>query len=177
MEPGLEQAGDIIVVLDEKEHDVYKRVRTDDLLLNMDLTLTEALCGFQRGIKTLDNRTLVITSLPGEVVKHGSVKCVFGEGMPRYKNPFEKGKLIVQFLVKFPDNIDPRRIDQLENILPPRPQVDLPMIWTSNKKRLINAEIADVKLMMKTVMNTHITDQGFNALLIDFYYYIMSFNL
>jgi DnaJ family protein A protein 1 len=47
--------------------------------------------------------------------------------MPRYKNPFEKGKLIVQFLVKFPDNIDPRRIDQLEKILPPRPQVDLPM--------------------------------------------------
>jgi DnaJ family protein A protein 1 len=127
MEPGLEQAGDIIVVLDEKEHDVFKRVRTDDLLLNMDLTLTEALCGFQRGIKTLDNRTLVVTSLPGEVIKHGSVKCVFGEGMPRYKNPFEKGKLIVQFLVKFPETIDPRLIAQLEKILPPRTEVELPM--------------------------------------------------
>jgi len=112
--------------VDEKEHPVYKRVRTDDLLINLDLTLTEALCGFQKGIKTLDNRTLVITSLPGEVVKHGSVKCVIGEGMPRYKSPFEKGKLIVQFLVKFPENIDPRYISELENILPPRPQVELP---------------------------------------------------
>ena len=126
MEPGLEMAGDIIVVLDEKEHPVFKRIRTDDLLINMDLTLTEALCGFQKGIKTLDNRTLVITSLPGEVVKHGSVKCVIGEGMPRYKSPFEKGKLIVQFLVKFPESIDARHISQLENILPPRPLVELP---------------------------------------------------
>lgn len=126
IEPGLEQAGDIIVVLDEKEHQNYKRVKTDDLLLNMDLTLTEALCGFQRGIKTLDNRTLVITSLPGEVVKHASVKCILGEGMPRYKSPFEKGKLIIQFLVKFPNSIDPRLVANLENILPPRPQINLP---------------------------------------------------
>ncbi|CAG2101166.1 unnamed protein product [Medioppia subpectinata] len=127
MEPGLEMAGDIIVVLDEKEHTVFKRVKTDDLLINLDLTLTEALCGFQKGVKTLDNRTLVLTSLPGEVVKHGSVKCVIGEGMPRYKSPFEKGKLIIQFLVKFPENIEPASVTQLENILPPRPRIDLPM--------------------------------------------------
>jgi len=127
MEPGLETAGDIIVVLDEKEHQVFKRVRTDDLLINLDLTLTEALCGFQKGVKTLDNRTLVLTSLPGEVVKHGSVKCVMGEGMPRYKSPFEKGKLIIQFLVKFPETIDPIFVTQLENILPARPRVELPM--------------------------------------------------
>ncbi|XP_054160688.1 dnaJ homolog subfamily A member 1-like [Oppia nitens] len=126
MEPGLEMAGDIIVVLDEKEHLLFKRVRTEDLLVNLDLTLTEALCGFQKGIKTLDNRTLVLTSLPGEVIKHGSVKCVIGEGMPRYRNPFEKGKLIVQFLVDFPKHIDPVFVSQLENILPPRPQVEMP---------------------------------------------------
>ncbi len=38
----------------------------------------------------------------GEVIKHGDVKCVYGEGMPTYKNPFEKGNLIVQFVVHFP---------------------------------------------------------------------------
>ncbi|CAG2159792.1 unnamed protein product [Oppiella nova] len=115
------------VVYQMSEHQVFKRVRTDDLLINLDLTLTEALCGFQKGVKTLDNRTLVLTSLPGEVVKHGSVKCVMGEGMPRYKSPFEKGKLIIQFLVKFPETIDPIFVTQLENILPARPRVELPM--------------------------------------------------
>lgn len=80
MEPGLEEAGDIIVVLDEKEHESFKRVATDDLLMSMELTLTEALCGFQKIIKTLDDRSLVITAIPGEVIKHGSVKCIMSEG-------------------------------------------------------------------------------------------------
>lgn len=63
-EPGL-QPGDIIVVLDEKEHPIFKRDKTD-LHMKMELTLTEALCGFQRVVKTLDNRQLVITNLPGK---------------------------------------------------------------------------------------------------------------
>jgi DnaJ homolog subfamily A member 1 len=61
--PGLEP-GDIIIVLDEKEHSLFKR-KDMDLYMKMDINLTEALCGFQRTIKTLDNRILVITSLPG----------------------------------------------------------------------------------------------------------------
>ena len=125
-EPGLDAAGDIIVVLDEQEHPTFKRVRGDDLVMNMELTLTESLCGLQKGIKTLDDRTLVITSLPGEVIKHGSLKCILNEGMPHWKDPFTKGKLIIQFLVKFPEHINPALISQLESILPPRPRVDLP---------------------------------------------------
>lgn len=62
-EPGMEP-GDIIIVLDEKEHPTFKRDKTD-LHMKMQITLTEALCGFQKAIKTLDNRQLVITSLPG----------------------------------------------------------------------------------------------------------------
>ena len=64
-EPGL-QPGDIIVVLDEKEHATFKRDKTD-LHMKMRITLTEALCGFQKAIKTLDNRHLVVTSLPGKI--------------------------------------------------------------------------------------------------------------
>jgi len=141
MEPGLDQAGDIIVVLDEKENEHFKRLRTDDLLHSMELTLTEALCGFQRGIKTLDNRTLVITSLPGEVIKHGSLKCVLGEGMPRWKNPYEKGKLIIQFIVKFPEVIEPRFVAQLETILPPRPQTDIPQGESIEEVLLMDLDI------------------------------------
>lgn len=63
-EPGLE-AGDIIIVLDEKDHERFKR-QDIDLVTDMEIELVEALCGFQKTIKTLDNRTLVITSLPGK---------------------------------------------------------------------------------------------------------------
>ena len=33
---------------------------------------------------------------PGEVIKSGDLKMVRGEGMPQYRNPFEKGRLIIQ---------------------------------------------------------------------------------
>lgn len=32
----------------------------------------------------------------------GSVRCVVGEGMPFYRNPFEKGNLLVRFDITFP---------------------------------------------------------------------------
>lgn len=123
-EPGLEP-GDIIIVLDEKEHEVYKR-SNNDLIMRMNIELVEALCGYQRVIKTLDDRDLVITAIPGEVTKHGDVKCVMNEGMPQYKNPFEKGRLIIQFLVNFPTSLPPELIPQLENCLPPRPETMIP---------------------------------------------------
>lgn len=34
----------------------------------------------------------------------GSVRVVRGEGMPQYRNPFEKGDLFIKFDVQFPDN-------------------------------------------------------------------------
>lgn len=75
-EPGLEP-GDIVIQLDLRSHPRFKRV-DNDLLLQMELDLVEALCGFQRVITTLDSRSLVITSVPGEVVKHGALKYIMG---------------------------------------------------------------------------------------------------
>lgn len=124
-EPEL-QPGDIVIVLEEQEHAVFRRSK-QDLVMRMPLQLVEALCGFQKMIKTLDNRDLVVTNLPGEVVKHDSYKCIQGEGMPQYKNPFEKGRLIVQFQVVFPEKIPQMIIPELEKCLPPRPLVNIPI--------------------------------------------------
>ena len=57
-------------------------------------------------------------NISGEVMKSGDLKCVFGEGMPTYRNPFEKGKLIIQFTVDFPETLDPAIIPKLEKLLP-----------------------------------------------------------
>lgn len=42
-----------------------------------------------------------------------------------YKNPFEKGQLIIQFVVNFPKRIPPEVIPALENCLPARPLVSV----------------------------------------------------
>jgi len=123
-EPNIEP-GDIIIVLDEQEHPVFRR-QDNDLLMKMNITLVEALCGFQKVITTLDDRKIVISCNPGEVIKHEDIKCVLGEGMPTYKDPFVKGRLIIVFEVEFPENLSLDNIKVLEKILPPRPQVEIP---------------------------------------------------
>ena len=47
---------------------------------------------------------------------------VVSEGMPLYKNPFEKGRLIIQFQINFPDShsIPEQNLPKLEGILPSR---------------------------------------------------------
>ena len=56
---------------------------------------------------------------PGEVIKTGDVKQVQGEGMPFYRNPFEKGRLLIQFNVVFPPHLEPAMAEALSKILPP----------------------------------------------------------
>lgn len=119
-EPGIEP-GDIIIVLIEKEHDIYKR-KDQELHLNMEIELVDALCGLKRSITTLDDRELHINTLPGEIIKYGDIKMVKGEGMPYKGNPFEKGNLVIQFKVSFPTNDWASQVDlsRLEAMLPRR---------------------------------------------------------
>ncbi|XP_041458322.1 dnaJ homolog subfamily A member 1-like [Lytechinus variegatus] len=120
-EPGLEP-GDIIIILDEKQHETFRRRGNDLLIMSFKIDLVEALCGFQKVINTLDKREIVVMAHPGEIIKPGDIKMVVGEGMPLYKNPFEKGRLIIQFQINFPENnvIQESNLRKLETILPPR---------------------------------------------------------
>lgn len=123
-EPGME-SGDVVIVLDEQEHEVFKR-KGMDLIVRQEIQLVEALCGFEKVIKTLDGRNLVIQQEPGKVIKHGDLKYVPSEGMPQHKNPFNKGNLIFQFIVNFPSKISGDKVKALESCLPGRVQPIIP---------------------------------------------------
>ncbi|XP_049579281.1 dnaJ homolog subfamily A member 4 [Syngnathus scovelli] len=122
-EPDLEP-GDVIIVLDQKEHSLFKR-SDDNLTMTMSIKLVEALCGFKKAINTLDDRTLIITSQPGEVIKNNDTKVIQNEGMPVYRSPYEKGQLFIQFQVEFPEKhwLPEHLMFQLERLLPPREDV------------------------------------------------------
>lgn len=62
-EPGLEP-GDVVIVLEQKEHTVFQR-QDDDLVMKMNIKLVEALCGFKKTVQTLDNRMIIISSEAG----------------------------------------------------------------------------------------------------------------
>ncbi|KAI9350750.1 hypothetical protein BDR26DRAFT_930057 [Obelidium mucronatum] len=111
--------GDIIIVIEEKPHDRFKR-KGSDLFIDVKIDLLTALAGGHFSIPHLDDRVLVVQILPGEVIKPDEVKCISGEGMPR---PFDKGNLYVKFEVVFPEPnwIAEDKLKALEAILPPRP--------------------------------------------------------
>ncbi|KAJ7568975.1 hypothetical protein O6H91_01G055400 [Diphasiastrum complanatum] len=113
--------GDIVFVLQLKDHPMFKR-KGDDLFVEHSLTLTEALCGFQFALTHLDGRQLLIKSAPGEIIKPGQFKSINDEGMPQYQRPFMKGRLYLHFSVEFPESgaISSDQCKALEAVLPMR---------------------------------------------------------
>ena len=65
----------MIIVLQQKEHDVFTRNR-NDLIISKTIGLTEALCGFQIVVRQLDGRDLVITNDAGDVIKPGMIGSI-----------------------------------------------------------------------------------------------------
>lgn len=113
--------GDVIFVVQEKEHDIFKR-KGNDLVCTINIELTEALCGFTKTVTHLDNRVLKIESPAGKVIKPDSVHMIDGEGMPYHGNPFTKGRLFVIFKVNFPTTLQLQTVNSLKSVLPNVPQ-------------------------------------------------------
>ena len=67
--PGVEP-GDIVLLLQEKEHEVFQR-DGNDLHMTYKIGLVEALCGFQFTFKHLDGHQIVVKYPPGKVIEPG----------------------------------------------------------------------------------------------------------
>ena len=70
------QTGDVVILIEEKPHDRFKRQDTD-LITEMEVDLLTALGGGSIAIKHLDDRALLINLVPGEVIKHGTLSTSF----------------------------------------------------------------------------------------------------
>lgn len=118
--PGMEP-GDIIFVVSQKKHDLYKR-QGNDLIMETNIPLIEALGGYAFTVKHLDDRILLVKSEKDEVITPGEIKVIEGEGMPTHKRPEQKGNLYIKFNIDFPKKsfLKPNQLSQLESILPPR---------------------------------------------------------
>jgi len=112
------EAGDVVIVIEEKPHERFRR-QENDLITDVEVDLLTALAGGHIVIKHLDDRALLLKIEQGEVVKHGEMKVVHGQGMPSQRH-HEPGDLYVKLSVKFPDTIDAASIPLLERALPPR---------------------------------------------------------
>ncbi len=58
-EPGL-QPGDVVLVIQPREHETFKRPTASDLLIERHISLADALCGCNFQVKHLDGRVLQV---------------------------------------------------------------------------------------------------------------------
>jgi len=112
--------GDVVFQLEQKPHDVFKRVG-QDLFMDKEIPLVDALCGGSIMLTQLDGRKLVTKPDPSHTIQPDQWVCIGDEGMPLHGMPFEKGNLYVRFIVEFPDQLDPEQAAKIAALLPGPP--------------------------------------------------------
>ncbi|GLT55722.1 hypothetical protein SLA2020_288170 [Shorea laevis] len=117
-EKGNEQRGvtpsDLVFIIDEKPHSVFKR-DGNDLVVTQKVSLLEALTGYTAQVTTLDGRNLTIPI--NNIINPTYEEVVKGEGMPIPKEPSKKGNLRIKFNVKFPTKLTTEQKTGLKRLI------------------------------------------------------------
>jgi len=102
----------LILHVVEEKHSIFQR-KNNDLIMAMDITLIESIIGFEKEIKFLNGKNIVIKFNSGNSIGDEDVKIIKGLGMTGLRG--EVGNLLIKFNVK---NVN------IEN-------------WTTNEKSLL----------------------------------------
>jgi len=104
---------DLVLIINILDHGVFKRLG-DDLFIDMELKLYQALFGFDKLINHLDGRKLHI-SCSGKT-EINSTRKIIGEGFKKLNVPQKKGDLYIKFKITLP-NLPLEIKNQLKPIL------------------------------------------------------------
>ncbi|KAI0032533.1 DnaJ-domain-containing protein [Vararia minispora EC-137] len=145
-EPGL-PPGDVIFLLKMQPHETFER-SGNDLLTTVQITLSEALLGFDRILIThLDGRGIKVASPPNKVIKPQQTIILRGEGMPTYKTPDVKGDLYIILEIEMPSDHFMRSINitALQALLPPKRIDPVPEPVIVDSAHYEEADMAEVR--------------------------------
>jgi len=92
--------GNVVFTVKMTKHAEFQRAG-HDLHMKLEISLQEALLGFNRTIKHLDDHTAELSTT--DMTAHNQVYKIEGEGMPHRDDPSTFGALFVTIAVKFPD--------------------------------------------------------------------------
>eukprot|EP00668_Euglena_longa_P032287 GGOE01041592.1.p1 GENE.GGOE01041592.1~~GGOE01041592.1.p1 ORF type:complete len:341 (-),score=118.09 GGOE01041592.1:223-1245(-) len=107
--------GDLIFKVKSAPHPYFQRAK-DDLHMDMEVSLLEALVGFHKTVQHLDGR---IVDVEREAVTPPGFRMVLkGEGMPKHHVPSERGNLIITFNILFPKSLTPEQAQTVRQLLP-----------------------------------------------------------
>lgn len=102
--------GDLYIKLNVAAHSVFKR-EGNDLVMNLDLKLSDALLGTEYPIQTLDGEISV--KVP-EAVSINEILRVKGKGVPTSKN--KRGDLLIKLKIKLPGRLSRKSRELVEQL-------------------------------------------------------------
>ena len=105
--------GDVKVTFIVEEHPIFKRNGLD-IIVEKNITLKEALCGFVFDISHLNGKKFSFNSSSGNIIRDGLVKTIPRLGLHRGN---ECGNLNVVFRVAYPEKLSEEQIKTLANTL------------------------------------------------------------
>ena len=105
---------DLQFIIAEKAHERFKR-EGDNLHTTVEIDLVEALTGWQRTVKTIDDKQINVTA--GTPTQPDKQIVYPGQGMPLSKKPGERGDMLVSVKVKFPASLSADKKQKLKEIL------------------------------------------------------------
>lgn len=108
------RAQSIQFVIEEKPHDVFRR-DGDNLHMDLQITLKEALTGWQKQVTTIDGKKINVSH--SGPTQSGWKSKYPGQGMPISKRPTERGDLIISVVVMIPASLTPLQKEKLAEIL------------------------------------------------------------
>lgn len=112
-------AGDLYARIHVRPHKTLRRVGRD-LLMKLDIPLSDALLGGEREIETLDGKLKI--KIPAGITQ-GEVLKVRGKGIPSAHAPLggggaNRGDLLIEVSVRYPERLSPRAkklVEELRN--------------------------------------------------------------
>lgn len=160
------EAGDVVIVLKPKENESSAQFANwqraeEHLVVKREITLVEALTGFEFFLPHLSGKVLRVKSEPSAVVKPGDLMVVENEGMPvKGSGGLRRGNLFIQFDVKFPTAQQlqgAKKTQKLREVLP-QPE-DLPMLPPSVEQEEVVAKAYEVQDKHRKGRHQHESDE------------------
>ncbi|PQQ11845.1 putative 35.5 kDa protein in transposon Tn4556 [Prunus yedoensis var. nudiflora] len=106
---------DIVFLIDEKRHPLYKRSGRDDLEMAVEIPLVDALGGCSFPVPLLGGDKMKLSF--DDIIYHGYEKVIQGQGMPLLKEPARRGDLRITCLINFPTTLSDEERAEAVNIL------------------------------------------------------------
>jgi len=118
----LKEKGNVINENSKGDIKVFVKIENDtafvrsglDLILEKNITLKDALCGFSFEVNYINGKNYTLNNNQGNIIPHGFRKVIQKMGLEREDH---KGNMIIVFNVEFPDKLTEEQIVKLKGIL------------------------------------------------------------